>query len=152
VAAAAAAGLGVVAALTIGGPVSGSSECATRLACLPTTTAAPAAGNAGEVVPAPTDASGNALPTTTRAPGVFGPAPGLPLITGRGTTTTTGGRATTTSGRGTATTARPPRTSGPGPTSPPPTAPPSSDTTATTAPPSSDTTVTTDTTAPPLPL
>jgi DNA-directed RNA polymerase specialized sigma24 family protein len=147
VAAAVAATVGVVVALTIGGPVSGSSQCATRLACPPSTTVEPASGNAGEVVPAPTDASGNALPTTTKGPGVLGPEPGFPLIVGRGTTSTSSGQATTTTGR-TATTANPPKTTRsttPPTTAPPTTAPP---TTAppTTAPP----TTAPPTTAPPL--
>jgi DNA-directed RNA polymerase specialized sigma24 family protein len=143
VAAAVAATVGVVVALTIGGPVSGSSQCATRLACPPSTTVEPASGNAGEVVPAPTDASGNALPTTTKGPGVLGPEPGFPLIVGRGTTSTSSGQATTTTGR-TATTANPPKTTRsttPPTTAPPTTAPP------TTAPPTTDTTTTT--TSPP---
>ena len=116
VAAAAAAVLGVVAALTIGGPVSGSSQCATRLACMPSTTVEPASGNGGEVIPAPTDASGNIMPTTTSGDGGVGRAPGFPLITGRSTTTR--GQVPSTTRRGTATTSNPPRTTVPGPTSP----------------------------------
>ena len=137
IAAAAAAGLGVIAALTIGGPVSGSSQCATRLACLPTTTVAAGSGNAGEIVPAPTDASGNGLPTTTRGSGLLGPASGFPL---RRSTSTTG-RATTTTQRVTGTSSSPKTTR---PTSPPTTAPPTTapPTTAppTTAPPTTPTT------------
>ena len=143
IAAAAAAGLGVIAALTIGGPVSGSSQCATRLACLPSTTVAVGSGNAGEVLPAPTDAAGNTLPTTTRGPGVFGPAQGFPL---RGSTSTTSGRATTTTQRVTGTTSPPKttRTTSPPTTAPPTTAPP------TTAPPATEPPTTPTTTLPAL--
>jgi DNA-directed RNA polymerase specialized sigma24 family protein len=140
-AAAAAAVLGVVAALTIGGPVSGSSQCATRLACMPSTTVEPATGNGGEVIPAPTDASGNLMPTTTSGDGGVGRLPGFPLITGR--STTTGGQVPSTTRRGTATTSNPPPTTTPGPTSPRTTQTTARTTTTTTEPPTTTSTTTT---------
>lgn len=120
IAALAAAGLGVVAALTIGGPVNGSSQCGGRLPCLPTTTAA--SGNLGLLVPAPTGASGNNLSTSTGV-GALDPNPGFPLLTGTSSSTTMGlgGLPSTTRG-GPPTTARPPKTTKP-PTTPPTTAP-----------------------------
>jgi DNA-directed RNA polymerase specialized sigma24 family protein len=127
IAATAAAALGVVTALTIGGPVGGSSQCATRLACLPTSTIGQASGNAGEVAPAPTDASGNLLPTTTGGPGMVGPAqglPGFPVITGGPTSSGANGQVPRTTRRAPGTTAGPPKPTSPGPTSPPTTSPP----------------------------
>jgi hypothetical protein len=122
IAAAAAAGLGVFAALTIGAPVRGSSQCGGGLGCPASTTLAGASGNAGEVTPAPGDPSGHALPTTTIG-GLLGPVPGFPPATARATTSIgPGGRAPTTTRPGTAT-SKPP-TTGPGATAGPTTAPP----------------------------
>jgi hypothetical protein len=145
IAALGAAGLGMIAVLTVGGPVSGSSQCKVGLPCLVSTTIAGGGADAGAIEPVPTDASGNSLPTTTGGLGVIGPGHGFPMITATSSTTTTGpdGLPPTTA-RGPDTTASPSRTTTPGPTTPPTTPP-------TTAPPTTDTTAppTTDTTAPP---
>jgi hypothetical protein len=132
IAAAAAAGLGVLAALTIGAPVRGSSQCDGGLGCPAPTTLAGASGNAGEVATAPGGRSGHALPTTTTG-GLLGPVPRFPPVTARPTSTRPGGRAPTTTRRGT-TTSEPPPTTGPGTTAGPTTAPPTTATTTTAAP------------------
>jgi DNA-directed RNA polymerase specialized sigma24 family protein len=147
IAAAAAAGLGVVTALTLGSPVSGSSECGGGLPCLVATTVGGPAGDGGAVAPAPTDASGDSRPTSSGGTGLLGPGPGFRPITTTSVTTT--GLPPTTA-RGPGTTARPPRTTRPGPTSPPTTSPP------TTSPPTTGPATTTPTTTgttlpPPLP-
>jgi DNA-directed RNA polymerase specialized sigma24 family protein len=147
IAAAAAAILGVVAALTIGGPVSGSSDCPNTLSCLPSTTLAAGGRNTLPPGSPPTDAAGNLMPTSSLAGGGFVPAPGFPLITGTSVTTTTGGRVPTTTQRGTATTAKPPGTTRPpGSTASPTTAGPT--TTEDTTPPTTEQPTTTDTTTP----
>jgi DNA-directed RNA polymerase specialized sigma24 family protein len=153
VAAVAAAVLGVVAALTMGGPVSGSPDCPSALSCLPSTTLSANGRNTLPPGPPPTDAAGNLVPTSSLAGGGFVPAPGFPLVNGTSQTTTTGpeGRVPTTTS-GTATTARPPRTTKPpGPTSPPTTAGPTT-TQDTTPPTTAGPTTSSDTTTPPLPL
>jgi DNA-directed RNA polymerase specialized sigma24 family protein len=144
IAALGAAGLGMIAALTVGGPVSGSSQCEVGLPCLVSTTIAGVGADGGAIEPVPTDASGNSLPTTTGGLGVIGPGHGFPMVTATSSTTTTGpdGLPPTTA-RGPGTTASPSRTTTPGPTTPPTTTP-------TTAPTTTPTTApTTDTTAPP---
>jgi hypothetical protein len=145
IAALGAAGLGMIAALTVGGPVSRSSQCEVGLPCLVSTTIVGVGADGGAIEPVPTDASGNSLPTTTGGVGVVGPGHGFPMVTAISSTTTTGpdGLPPTTA-RGPGTTASPSRTTTPGPTTPPTTPP-------TTAPPTTPTTAppTTPTTAPP---
>ena len=126
IAAGAAAALGVVTALTMGGPVSGSSQCATRLACPPSTTVTAGYGDAGAVGPASTDVSGNNLPTSTGGQGGLGQGRGFPFRPATSSSTTIG-RATSTTRRASATTTEPSRTTQPGPTTPPTTAPPPTD-------------------------
>jgi DNA-directed RNA polymerase specialized sigma24 family protein len=146
IAALGAAGLGMIAVLTVGGPVSGSSQCEVGLPCLVSTTVAGASADGGAIEPVPTDASGNSLPTTTGGLGVIGPGHGFPMVTATSSTTTTTGPdgLPPTTARGPGTTASPSRTTTPGPTTPPTTPP-------TTAPPITPTTAppTTPTTAPP---
>jgi DNA-directed RNA polymerase specialized sigma24 family protein len=123
--------LGVVAALTVGGPVSGAPDCPSPLSCMPSTTLAAGGRNT-----LPTDAAGNLVPTSSLAGGGFVPAPGFTVATASSVTTTSGPVPTTT--RGTATTAPPstaPPTTAPPSTAPPTTAPPST-APPTTAPPS----------------
>ncbi len=115
IAAATAAGLGVIAALTIGSPVSGSSQCVAGPACPPPTRVAAGAGNVGEVTPPP---------TSTTGPGRLGRVPGLPIAPTTSSRTTiaataTAGGATAATRRALATTTSPPQTQ------PPTTSPPS---------------------------
>jgi DNA-directed RNA polymerase specialized sigma24 family protein len=143
VAALVAAGLGVAAALTIGGAVGSTPQCPGGSGCLVSTTLGGVAGG-GVTPPVRTDRSGNTIPPTTI--GGIGPAPGFPVYTvpGASTTTTTGpdGRVPTTV-RGPGTTAKPPKTTrgGGGPTTvttaPPTTEPPTTEP-PTTDPPSTD--------------
>jgi DNA-directed RNA polymerase specialized sigma24 family protein len=117
----AAAGIGVLAALNVGGAVGSTPECPDGSGCLVSTTLDRVAGG---VPPLRTDRSGNTIPTTTI--GGIGPAPGLPAFTAPGArTTTTDGRVPTTVGRP-GTTVKPPVTTRRGPTTtpPPPTDPP----------------------------
>jgi hypothetical protein len=151
IAAAAAAILGVVAALTLGGPVSGSPDCPSALSCLPSTTLAANGRDTLPPGPPPTDAAGNLVPTSSLAGGGFVPAPGFTIASGTSQTTTTGpdGRVPTTTS-GTATTARPPKTTKPsGSTSPPTTAGPTTTDAPTTT---EEPTTSSDTTMPTLPL
>jgi DNA-directed RNA polymerase specialized sigma24 family protein len=117
----AAAGIGVLAALTVGGAVGSTPECPVGSGCLVSTTLDRVAGG---VPPLRTDRSGNTIPTTTI--GGIGPAPGFPAFTAPGArTTTTDGRVPTTVGRP-GTTVKPPVTTRRGTTTTPPptTAPP----------------------------
>ncbi len=126
-----AAGIGVVAALTV--DAGGTPACAEGSGCLVSTTLD--GGGGGGAPPLGTDGSGN-LPTTTL--GGIGPSPGIPDDTAGETTTTDGGVSTTVGGPDTTvkppTTLKPPTTVPPTTVKPPTTVPPSSDTTVTSGP------------------
>jgi DNA-directed RNA polymerase specialized sigma24 family protein len=127
IAALAAAGIGVLAALTMGGAVGSTPQCPDGSGCLVSTTLDGVAG----VPPMRTDPSGNTIPTTTAG----GPAPGFPNFTAPGArTTTTGPDGLPTTLRPPVTTVKPPVTTRRVPTTTlPPTTP--STTPTTTAPP-----------------